>query len=508
MAGGDGIGQRLQQVSEVARLLRAYGCGSETRRGICEVLNHALGETSPLVAAHNDATLPPVYRGTVGELLLLLGRLDRGADPIDPAAAATRIEELVERLANVPASEAQEHPITPDPCDVAIGAWLLQATPQWSTVADDKLTHAMETALNLLVRAGLFEQRFSVRAWMDGFTDEVRAECHVSGEYDAELASQLILCGSGWTKDGRTLGAFRREIVGPRSVRLTVNGERAKADWQAGRIDHLLSFVRGGGVTRPPCRPEIVLRRSRQDAPVIPSAPPRLSADDLLTLKTICRWKETAQSEIDDIEGWRGATDERPSHTVDPSRGWRPMPNGFYGDTADLSGIITARYPKLDPTPLHEFYSAVEAWHADLNAARIPPQAVLFTTLEKAMLVLNSVELSIELSRRVTNDKPTPAADLPSGDDQATPATGTTDTRPKNINARMLEAIQSNPEAIGWKLRQWAAYLKCAKSSVAETQTWRDLGMRRERERAEKARDRRRRPPGSRVNKARGHDAE
>jgi hypothetical protein len=67
--------------------------------------------------------------------------------------------------------------------------------------------------------------------------------------------------------------------------------------------------------------------------------------------------------------------------------------------------------------------------------------------------------------------------------------------RPKaTVNARMLEAIQTNPEAMGWNSRQWAEELKCSKPAVVETQTWANMKMVRERNRAERKRDRRRRP--------------
>jgi hypothetical protein len=66
--------------------------------------------------------------------------------------------------------------------------------------------------------------------------------------------------------------------------------------------------------------------------------------------------------------------------------------------------------------------------------------------------------------------------------------------RTAGINARMMETIHADPEAMGWNSTQWAKHLKCAKSSVVATQTWKDLSMRRERERAERAQDRRRRP--------------
>jgi hypothetical protein len=65
------------------------------------------------------------------------------------------------------------------------------------------------------------------------------------------------------------------------------------------------------------------------------------------------------------------------------------------------------------------------------------------------------------------------------------------------INARMLETIQNNPEAMGWTSPQWAKHLKCAKSSVVDTETWKDLTMRRQRNRAERAQDRRQRSKSS-----------
>jgi hypothetical protein len=67
----------------------------------------------------------------------------------------------------------------------------------------------------------------------------------------------------------------------------------------------------------------------------------------------------------------------------------------------------------------------------------------------------------------------------------------------KNINARMLESIQANPETLGWNSVQWAMHLKCSKSSVVETTTWKDLAMRRDRGRAERAKDRRRKSKAS-----------
>jgi hypothetical protein len=65
------------------------------------------------------------------------------------------------------------------------------------------------------------------------------------------------------------------------------------------------------------------------------------------------------------------------------------------------------------------------------------------------------------------------------------------------VNARMLATIQENPEAVGWTCTRWAKELKCAKSAVVDSQAWRDFTMARERVKAERATDRRRRPKAS-----------
>ena len=69
--------------------------------------------------------------------------------------------------------------------------------------------------------------------------------------------------------------------------------------------------------------------------------------------------------------------------------------------------------------------------------------------------------------------------------------------RKAGVNARMLEMMYQNHEATGWPCTQWAKHLKCAKSSVVTTQAWIDLKMGRDRVKAERAQDRRRRPKGS-----------
>lgn len=123
------------------------------------------------------------------------------------------------------------------------------------------------------------------------------------------------------------------------------------------------------------------------------------SNEDRSLQSTIEEWKLTARSELDDIEGWRDAVYERSKHLGDSSRYWWDEPNGFYSETTYLVGVIVSRYPKLDPAPLQKFYAAVQAWHADNNASRIPAQSELNAIADQAVMALNAIEITIQ-SRR------------------------------------------------------------------------------------------------------------
>ena len=61
------------------------------------------------------------------------------------------------------------------------------------------------------------------------------------------------------------------------------------------------------------------------------------------------------------------------------------------------------------------------------------------------------------------------------------------------VNQRMASTIMENPAAMEWNSARWAKYLKCAKSSVVETVTWKKFGMNRAQVQAQRATDRRRR---------------
>ena len=120
------------------------------------------------------------------------------------------------------------------------------------------------------------------------------------------------------------------------------------------------------------------------------------SNEDRSLQSTIEEWKLTARSELDDIEAWRDAVDERSKHLGDSSRYWWDEPNGFYAQTTYLVGVIVSCYPKLDPAPLRAFYAAVQAWHVDHNATRVPAQNELNTIADQAVLALNAIERTIQ----------------------------------------------------------------------------------------------------------------
>ena len=63
--------------------------------------------------------------------------------------------------------------------------------------------------------------------------------------------------------------------------------------------------------------------------------------------------------------------------------------------------------------------------------------------------------------------------------------------RPKpTVNARMLEVVQQDQDAIGWNTTKWAKHLKCAKSTIVDTDAWNLYRTLREKNKAEQALDR------------------
>ncbi len=102
-------------------------------------------------------------------------------------------------------------------------------------------------------------------------------------------------------------------------------------------------------------------------------------------------WIIIADSEVDDINAWRNAPYEQ--HYV--PGGWPALPDEFFHCTNHLTGHITAHFPRLDPTPLSDLYETVACWHREHCASHLPPQNVLYSRFERAVIVLNAVRAAI-----------------------------------------------------------------------------------------------------------------
>jgi hypothetical protein len=76
-------------------------------------------------------------------------------------------------------------------------------------------------------------------------------------------------------------------------------------------------------------------------------------------------------------------------------------------------------------------------------------------------------------------------------------ATKPTGGKPATVNERMAGTIMKNPEAMGWNSPQWVKHLKCGKSTVVATATWKKLESARLQAQAERIKDRRRKPKAS-----------
>ena len=62
--------------------------------------------------------------------------------------------------------------------------------------------------------------------------------------------------------------------------------------------------------------------------------------------------------------------------------------------------------------------------------------------------------------------------------------------RKATINSRMLEAVQKDPDRMGWNSTKWAKHLKCSPPGVVDTDAWKLYRTLREKEKAERALDR------------------
>lgn len=93
-----------------------------------------------------------------------------------------------------------------------------------------------------------------------------------------------------------------------------------------------------------------------------------------------------------------------------------------------------------------------------------------------------------------TEIKP-PAINGPSS--ETSTATPSPPQHPATTNQLMLEMLQKNHEASGWPSTKWAKAVKRSRSTVTDTDTWKTLEVARLQAKADRMKDRRRKPKAS-----------
>jgi hypothetical protein len=200
-----------------------------------------------------------------------------------------------------------------------------------------------------------------------------------------------------------------------------------------------------------------------------------MDKQELAIFRVTEAWKETAIEAVMDIEGWRDAADRRDQYTGDPSREWPEMPRHFYGETATVAAWVTSCYPNLAPAPLLDVYEAVLAWYTDHNASRVPPQAVLTSTLHRAVLLINAIEYGIDIKHRYATEANPPET---SGQAVTKPTSAARGGR-ATVAARMIDLLR-DAKTHTWTARKFATKLDCSPSTVVDTPAWKQLRAARE----------------------------
>ena len=130
---------------------------------------------------------------------------------------------------------------------------------------------------------------------------------------------------------------------------------------------------------------------------------PSLCQEDHLVVSTLVEWKIIAAGQIEDIGAWRDNCAQKIFRQSPFDNG---EPNAFWTFTAAIVGWVARKFPSLNPSPVQEIYAAINAWHTDRNADRIPPQNELEGILAQAMIVASAIHDEI-YSRNPTHHRAT-----------------------------------------------------------------------------------------------------
>src|SRR5262249_9751821 len=155
-----------------------------------------------------------------------------------------------------------------------------------------------------------------------------------------------------------------------------------------------------------------------------------------------------------------GAPSAPPNDTV------ATMDYGIDMDKATLEDLVSFTEHARDDLGMSsrdDTFATIQVRKAYLVAARLG--------IVKKEIVPNS--LNVEEAKRRIDELRARLAEVGKGSatQGAAPRPAGRAPRSPSINARMIETLQANHDAMGWNSRQWAEHLKCAKSSVVETPT-------------------------------------
>lgn len=130
--------------------------------------------------------------------------------------------------------------------DARATRWLRQLTTEWQpfsfTRDDPRFSDLDRETIARLTACGLVEQRLRCRATREGSLDCAEFTCVVTGSYDAKLLKTLAVASPDW-REGISVTSDRAV-----EIRLTYEGEGAKADLQSGdaiRAAEVRIFTRG-----------------------------------------------------------------------------------------------------------------------------------------------------------------------------------------------------------------------------------------------------------------------
>lgn len=111
-------------------------------------------------------------------------------------------------------------------------------------------------------------------------------------------------------------------------------------------------------------------------------------------LFAVSTWVSEAQEAVRSIGDWRDVDTIPAEIWAKPAYG-PSLLDKLFRASAVIIGRLIEFHPNLHTNPILDIYAAINAWHADHNASRVPPQPALLKTLEEAVRIVAGVSEAI-----------------------------------------------------------------------------------------------------------------